>query len=420
MSSSESRTAFFSTLETLLEALEGQRLPLEAQRSLGERALRVLGTLTRQAPAEAERQPIARVLFRLAAASEQWTFTSLEAAECFAWAAAVYLEPAPVEAELLLRRALAIWERLYSPVDERVLTARHNLAALLENLGRYGEAEELLRQVIASRTRSLDANQQEVAVSLHNLARVYALQEKFAEAEALARKALALAEQAWGVDHPFTITVLYHLALVSIQELSAREDWQEENTVRLAEVEALVQRVYASWRSSAQEDLTATRILHQLALLLLGQEKWSEAEAVYQRVLASYARLLGADDLTAVSGLDQMVLCYQRQEKIDEALATAWRSLELRERVLGASHPDLVPALCTLATLSLSQDHFTEAEELVTRAQFLCDKQAEPAPPALILLVNTRLLLYTRTGRAAEAMSLLDQLASLFANASDD
>lgn len=408
MSSSESQSAFFSTLETLLGALEGQQLPLEARRSLGERALRVLGVLTRQAGADAERQQIASALFRLAAASEQWTFVSEEAAECFAWAAAARFEPAASEAELLLRRALSIWERLYSPVDERVLTARHNLAALAEKLGKYSEAEVLLRQVIASRTKSLDVNQQEIAVSLYNLARVYALQGKRAEAEALSRRALALAEQAWGEAHPFTITALYHLALLAVQGLTGFADWREDDAGRLAEVEALLRRVYASWRHVPGEDLAATRILHQLALLLLGQEKWPEAEAAYQRVLANYARLLGADDLAPASCLDQLVFCYQQQGKASEALETARRALQLRERILGSSHLDLVSALCTLATLSLDQGRYVEVEELVTRAQSLCDANAEPGHPALILLLNTRFLLYARTDRAFEALSLLE------------
>lgn len=412
---SDPQTSLFSSVEILLRALESQKLPLEQQRRLTRRALHALDALAHHARTMAERRRIAEYMYRFAATSEQWTFITEDVAESFAWAASVFFEQEMAEAELLLRRALVIWERLYSHADERVLSAQHNLAALAEKRGNYDEAEILLHQVITSRTRTLAADQRELAISLHNLARLYALQEKREEAETLYRKALTMAEREWGEQHPFTITVLYNLALLYAQWLPLSVDWRTDAEDRLAEAETLLRRVYTHWQNTpGTEDLAATKILHQLALLFLGQEKWTEAEAAYQRVLANYTRLLGTDDLTLASCLEQLTLCLQQQGKRAEAVETARRALMLREQVLGTSHPDLAPTLSNLAMLYIWQDRFTEAEGLLLRAQDICLQAFGAEHPALTLVLNTRLLLCAKAGRLTEATTLLNQMTALF------
>lgn len=414
LSFSDPQTSLFSSLETLLQALEDQKLPLEHQRRLTRKALHALAILARRTPSSPERLRIAEYLYRFAAASEQWTFLTEDVAEHFAWAASVFFVQEMPEAELLLRRALAIWERLYGLTDERVLSAQHNLATLLEKQDNYNEAELLMHRVIQGRMQA--ANRRELAAALHNLAYISTRQEKREEAEALYRKALVIAEQEWGEQHPLTLTIRSHLALLYAQWLPLSKDWRTDAEDRLAEAEMLVRRVSLHWQHTAgSEDLAATKLLHQLALLLVGQEKWAEAEAAYQRVLDNYTRLLGPDDLILASCLDQLMLCSQQQGKIAEALEIARSALLLRERLLGALHPDLAPTLCSMATLCIWQEHFSQAETLLSRAHTICLQTFGTEHPAIALVLNTRLLLYAKENRLAEALPLLNQMAELFA-----
>jgi tetratricopeptide (TPR) repeat protein len=289
LSFSKPQASFFSSVESLLQAMERGELPLEQQRSMAGRALRTLNLLADNVHSAPERQQVARYIYRFAAASEQWTFISDEAAASFAHAAALLWQEEQSAAALLLRRALAIWQRLYGPRHELVLTAEHNLATLLEETGAYAEAERLLLQVITARTQLLPADRQAIAISIHNLARLYARQEKWEEASALYRRALRMAEEVRGENQAFTITVRYNLALLYMQWLTA-EGWSEHAQDHLAEAEALLSDIYAFWQSTqGSEDLATTHLLQQLATLLAGQEKWAEAQAAFQRVLANYA-----------------------------------------------------------------------------------------------------------------------------------
>jgi tetratricopeptide (TPR) repeat protein len=413
----EPRASLFSSVETIVEALERQALPLAQQRSLTERALRALDLVARNTQTLPERQQIAGYIYRFAQTAEQWTFASEAVAESFAWAAAIFFEPEASAAELLLRRAVGIWERLYSPTDERVLTALHNLAALAEQSENYEEAEELLQRVITARAKAQPAEQGEIAVSLHNLAHLYALQEKREEAEALYRKALEMGEQAWGTEHPFIFTVLYNLALLYAQWLTLPEALQLDMADRLAESEALLRRVYAHWQNaSGIEDLAATRVLHQLALVFLGQEKWAEAEAAFQRTQANYERLLGSDNLELATCLEQMAVCFQQQQRVNEATEALQNALEIRECVLGTpQHPDLASALNNLATLYAMQKRFDEAETLVTRAQNICLQAFGAEHPTQVFTLNTRILLSTMAGNVSEAATRLGQMVALLA-----
>jgi hypothetical protein len=416
LSLSHPQAAFFSSVETLLQAIEREELPLEQQRNMAGRALRTLDLLADSVQSAPERLRVAGYIYRFAAASEQWTFITDEVAASFAHAAALLFQEDQSAAALLLRRALAIWQRLYGPRHELILTAQHNLATLAEELGDYNEAEALLLQVITARTQMLPSDQREIAVSLHNLAGLYARQEKREEAEALYRRAVKMAAAAWGENDPFTLTARYNLALLYMQWLAEAENWQNDALERLAEAETLLKHIYTSWQSTqGSEDLATTRLLQQLAALLAGQEKWVEAEAAFRRVLANYARLLDADNLAPAICLDQLVLCLQQQGKGTEALEEARRALALRERVLGTTHPDLAPALSTLAALSIWLNHFSEAEEYLARAQAICLQVYGEEHPALLLILNTRLSLYAKTGQQSEAVALLGQISALFA-----
>jgi tetratricopeptide (TPR) repeat protein len=74
-----------------------------------------------------------------------------------------------VEAELLYKKSLAIWEKV-RPDDPNFTLALTNLAFLYENQGRYSDAEPLFKRSLSIKERSYGPNHPAFAESLPPLA----------------------------------------------------------------------------------------------------------------------------------------------------------------------------------------------------------------------------------------------------------
>ena len=89
------------------------------------------------------------------------------------------------------------------PRSRRLL---NNLGQVGKVQGRYAEAEPLIRRSLAIREKVLGRDHPDVARSLNNLADLYERQGRYAEACRCIERALAIRETAVGPDHPDTAT----------------------------------------------------------------------------------------------------------------------------------------------------------------------------------------------------------------------
>ena len=89
------------------------------------------------------------------------------------------------EAEPLLERSLAIWEKALGPEHPDVAQNLNNLALLYHAQGRYEKAEPLLERSLAIWKKSLGPEHPDVAQSLNNLANLYDAQGRYKKAEPL-------------------------------------------------------------------------------------------------------------------------------------------------------------------------------------------------------------------------------------------
>jgi tetratricopeptide (TPR) repeat protein len=84
--------------------------------------------------------------------------------------------------------------------------------------------------------------------------------------------------------------------------------------------------------------------MNNLAVVLDKQDKYDEAEKLYQQTLQLREKVLGnknADTLISMSNL-ALVLCMQG--KYDEVEKMCLQALQLRKKVLGVEHPLPVPS----------------------------------------------------------------------------
>ncbi|MGH8521729.1 MAG: tetratricopeptide repeat protein, partial [Gammaproteobacteria bacterium] len=93
-----------------------------------------------------------------------------------------------------------------------VATDLNNLAQLLQDTHRLEEAEPLMRRALAILEKILGAEHPSVATALNNLATLLQNTYRLEEAEPLMRRALAIDEQSYGPEHPKVAIRLNNLA----------------------------------------------------------------------------------------------------------------------------------------------------------------------------------------------------------------
>jgi tetratricopeptide (TPR) repeat protein len=116
------------------------------------------------------------------------------------------------EAEVLLQRALRIYENIAEPTYPAYGITLNELAEIYKAQSKYAQAVPLLQYALDLSEEQPEPDHLHMVTILVNLARNYREQGKYAEAEPLLQRALAIYEQALRPDHPFTATALKNYA----------------------------------------------------------------------------------------------------------------------------------------------------------------------------------------------------------------
>jgi len=222
------------------------------------------------------------------------------------------------EAELLVRRALSIFEQVHGEEHLDVASGLNTLGELLytraplqelpsDSQTQYLEAELLVRRALTIREEALGAEHPEVANSLNNLAALLQRRGKLPEAEQFLRRAMSILEGRLGDQHPDVARSFNNLGLFL------------HGQGQLAEAEELYRRALTIWdQSLGPEHPAIAYVLCNLGLLLEGQHRRTEAASLYQRALAIREKGLPAD---------HPLIERTRQRLQQVTLAGPWREL---------------------------------------------------------------------------------------------
>ena len=219
------------------------------------------------------------------------------------------------EAELLMRRALAIDEQCFGLDHPNVARDVNNLAVLLQYTNRLAEAEPLMRRALGIDEQSFGPDHPDVARGLNNLALLLYATNRLSEAEPLMRRALAIVEQSFGPDHPNVATAL-----------------------------------------------------NNLAQLLKATNRLIEAEPLMSRSLAIVEQSFGPDHPNVAPALNNLARLFQATNRLAQAEPLMRRSLTIDEQSLGPDHPDVARDLNNLAQLLKTTNRLSEAELLSQRS----------------------------------------------------
>ena len=120
----------------------------------------------------------------------------------------------------------------------------------------------------------------------------------------------------------------------------------------------------------------------------LQQGKYDEAETLWKAALKD-AESFPPDDPRLVVSLKSLADLYNDQKKFTEAEPLYQRLLAIEEKIQGSDHPDVATTLYRLAKLYHAQGKSTEAEPLYQRALAIRDRVMGPTHPDVVMILES-------------------------------
>jgi hypothetical protein len=240
------------------------------------------------------------------------------------WPHAVHLAPFHERNPLDPARLRRLWDR--------IATYLQYAPAL------YSQATTLFERALALSRDAFGEEHPDTLTSMNNLAGTLRAQGDLAGARALHEQELAVCRRVLGEEHPDTLTSTDNLAAT----LGAQGD--------LAGARALQEQALAVSRRVLGEEhpdtLTST---NNLAATLRAQGALSGARALEEQALAVRRRVLGEEHPDTLSSMNNLAHTLWAQGDLAGARALQEQVLAVRRRVLGEEHPDTLTSTNNLA-----------------------------------------------------------------------
>ena len=236
------------------------------------------------------------------------------------------------EAEVLLRRALAVADEGAESHDPRICPVLNELGVLYKYMGRFDEAGQVYHRALAvAAGRAGHPDDATMATLYHNLGGLEHARERYAAGEPYARRAVAIREQLLGPNHPEVAADLAALAPI----LDAQGKRREAAAMMVRSL-GILEQAYGP------DHYEVAVTLNNLAALCYAEGNRAEALRLYSRALAIKEKQLGSDHPDVATTLNNMAVLYKSQGDRHEAARLYGRALAIFEKSLGPEHPKTV------------------------------------------------------------------------------
>ncbi len=272
-----------------------------------------------------------------------------------------------VAAEPLLKRALAIDERLRGRNHQLTAITLNNLGELFRLQGRFPEAEIAYRRAVAIDAQALGQDHPDYAADLSNLAALYLETGRITHARALLRRALDVTERKLGSHHPRVSPMLRDLAKSYMGQ--GRTSQAEPLYVRALDID---ERVHG--RQHHETAIT----LNDLAGLYASSGRLAQAETILRRVLHINAHHFGKDSSAAGVAMSNLGAVLQRRNRLGHATSFAVQALAVTKKALGAKHINTAYVLGALAQLRFAKQQYAAADALTREALHIFESNLSP------------------------------------------
>lgn len=245
------------------------------------------------------------------------------------------------DAERFYRQALAIKEQTLGREHAETATTLLALGWLMFDQQRYPQAAQFYQQALQIRLTVLGLQHVSTAVVLHLQARLAQRQEQYHRAERLFLQALAIKERTLCADHPSLAITLQALA-----RLYHKQRRLSEAHVRYMQALRIREQMLGS------EHLLTAETLHALARCYQEQEQQSISPGGQEQPLPVLSPPRAA-----------------AQERLSEAERLYRRVLAIRRQALGWKHPSVQTVIQEYAHLLNSEQRESEARALLEEQQ---------------------------------------------------
>jgi CHAT domain-containing protein/tetratricopeptide (TPR) repeat protein len=418
----------------LSESLELYRKALGEEHPSTTRAYRLLAT----AYANMQESPRARVFAQRAeeaARVVQRAGTAAPGAALTSVGGLYFVAKDYRKAEGPLRRALEERTRLLGPKDPLTVTARRNLAALLEQW-----TWSLVDEGDLDRARAAAEEALTLAADVYGAAdwRVTSLRLNRDQVDAIAKldpgrradslAARRLAREAGRLERDGRLLEAIPLLTQSLEKeegtlgktrgYATLARWLGYSLHRVADyprAERLLRDSLATvepWAGDNHPDLALS--LNALGVYLLERQRYEEAEPLYRRALAVSERVGNKNTLEHAWLLTQLGwIEHKLRSNFDEAESLYTQSRDLRLSLVGDRHPDYADSLTYFATLARDREDYATAEALFAQAERIMSTTLPESDTNYINALNDLGVTRSRRNDAAGAVTLLRRIIAI-------
>jgi len=308
--------------------------------------------------------------------------------------------------EILLKRALSIYQTALGNVHPAVTLVLADLAGLYRTRAQFTQAKTLYQRVLRIREQTLGPNHPDVSATLNDLAEIYRDEGQYAKAEDYYERSLTVDEATFGSTHPEVATTLNNLALLY------------EAQGRYEKAEALYKRALViKEQMLGFKDHSVADTLNNLAAVYQRQGRYREAELLLNRAVKILQESVGTEHFETATAMNNLATLYLRQGRDEEAAWLYRRSLGILERSLGPGHPNVAASLNGMAEIYRKSKSFDQAEPLYDRALAIQRSVYGLDHFKTAATLNNLGALYRDQGRSAAATAILDSALHIYERA---
>lgn len=299
------------------------------------------------------------------------------------------------EAEELVKEGLSKTQRVLGADDAATLNLMGALISIYAGSGHYEKAKDLIEVILKAIRTDPGADHSKIRAGIFNPLVYRGDGLPWEEVEKFLIDAIAKCKAQIGVDHPFTLGTLRHLASIC----SSLHRWDEAGKV-FAELMAVKKAKYGIDHS---ETLSA---MFDLASVYGSQNRLDEAEKLTIEFIKLCKTKLEVDDFQTQSGWDMLSWIYRRQGNMARAEKLSVELTAARKAKFGEDSFYTIISMATLAATNGDQGQWEKGEKLAVEA---LGKSKENFGEAFFLttyIVTILAMMYMNQGRWEEAGKL--------------
>jgi len=263
-------------------------------------------------------------------------------------------------------------------------------------------------------------------------------QKQFAQAETSYRQAVSYAESHWKKDARISASLI---KLAEVCNTEGKKEEAENATNRaVASLEVALKAHKPRVASDEyQQAESAAVLLTRAGDLFAANEKFADAEALYQRVISlreNYAtekrpakpnnedffrfmaQNLGNAKAKVADAEDKLGSLYLRQHRFDQAQQQFERSLAIREKEFGPDKPPVAQSLSEIAMCHALQGKYDLAEPIYKRVVAILEQSKLADSTEMAIALEDYSLVLRRTGHEAEAAPVTEKAREIRAHLS--